>query len=165
MRGAGQGRPPTPPQIRIAKGTHRDDRHGSKAAIGAEKLLDSVPKVPSGKGEAFKRWWKHYASEMLAAGTLTARDVAPLEMLCDAHQLLADAQVKHDDAERNGELYMPTITGAIAKHPVFQVIAQASKTIAMYQINMGFTPTGRSKVPPANVQSQRNSVSGMNRKG
>ena len=163
-RTPGQGRKPKPPQLRIADGTHRNDRHGQKKAVGSEKVLNEVPKPPTGKGKNFQKWWKHYAGEMLATGTLTARDIAPLEVLCDAQEELAAAMQTMDQAEIDGMLYLPTMGGAMVKHPVFTVISSLRKTILTYQLNLGFTPTGRSKVPPSVVTDKSSKVQGMNRK-
>lgn len=152
------------PQLRIAKGTHRKDRHGEKAAVGAEQLLAAVPKCPAGKGKEFQKWWKHYCGEMVTTGTLTARDLAPLEMLCDAHQELARAHQVLSEAEADGIDYVPTMGGGMAKHPVFNVIATCRRQIAAYQVNLGFTPTGRSRVPPS-ITTDKAKVQSMKRRG
>lgn len=155
------GRPPKAPQLRIADGTHRKDRHGSKEQYGAEQVIEKVPRCPEGKGEEFARRWKFYCAEMLRVGVLTTRDLPSIEQLCDAHEDQARAQ---RDLEREGG-YIVTQGGGVARHPGMLTIEKARVYILQAQINLGFSPSGRVKVPPkiaAAVKS--NKVAGLDRK-
>jgi len=159
MAGKG-GRPPKPPQLRIHDGTHRDDRHGPRAAIGVEKVLTVCPRPTAKKRVVFVKWWKHYCAELITVGVLTARDLAAVETLCDAHQDEADARQALSRAE---EQYMPTMSGGLARHPAFITMENARRVVVTMQVNLGFSPVGRNKVPPTAV-SDKSKVQGMNRK-
>ena len=152
-------RHPKAPSLRIADGTHRNGVHGPKEAYGSETLLTEVPKPPAKKKTEFVRRWKQYGGEMLQVGVLTARDLPALEALCDAHQDEADARA---DIARNGD-YFPTMSG-MARHPAFVTMEKARAFIQQAQMNLGFSPMGRAKVPPATGITKSSKVQGMNRK-
>ena len=153
------GRPPKAPTIRIADGTHRKDRHGPAETLGAETLISEAPKPPSKRRAVFNRWWKHYSEEMVRVGVLTSRDLAALEMLCDARQDESDAR---DAIKRDGD-YFPTMSG-MARHPAFTTLEKARAFVHQAQQAMGFSPVGRFKVPPVVGVAKSNKVQGLNRK-
>lgn len=145
------GRPPTPPQLRIADGTHRDDRHGSKEAIGLEKLIDTVPPITDKTKRAeYKKRWKSYSKLMIDVGILTARDLPLLEQLCDAHQALIDALKELGGPENH---YSNTKQGFV-RHPALATSERLRKDIVGIQQLLGFGPRARASVPP--VQSLLN---------
>lgn len=152
-------RHPKAPSLRIADGTHRKGVHGPKEAYGAETVLTELPRAPAKKKAEFTRRWKQYAGELLAVGVLTARDLPALEALCDAHQDEADARA---DIQKNGD-YFPTMSG-MARHPGFVTMEKARAFIQQAQMNLGFSPMGRAKVPPALGNTKSSKVQGMNRK-
>lgn len=157
---AKSGRPPKAPELRIADGTHRKDRHGSKEQYGAETVIDKVPRCPDNKGEEFAKRWKRYCGEMLRVGVLTSRDLDAIEQLCDAHEDQARAQAA---LIRDGD-FIPTQTG-FARHPAMLTIEKARIFIMQAQINLGFSPSGRIKVPPKVAAiTKSNKVAGLNRK-
>lgn len=155
-----RGRPPKAPELRIADGTHRKDRHGAIQAYGAEVLLNTVPEVPRSKGAVFKKCWREYCERLIQVGQFSARDIKPLESLCDAHQDEADTRLI---LKVQGE-YFPTMAG-IARHPAWATLEKLRKFIQDAQLNFGFSPAGRAKVP-ATVQSGKKStgLQSLNRK-
>lgn len=155
-----RGRPPKPPELRIADGTHRKDRHGAIEAYGAEVLLKGVPDVPKSKGAVFKKCWREYCERLIQVGQFSARDIKPLESLCDAHQDEADTRVV---LRQQGE-YFATMEG-IKRHPAWGTLEKLRKFIQDAQLNFGFSPAGRAKVP-ATVQSGKKStgLQSLNRK-
>ena len=158
---AARGRPPKAPELRIADGTHRKDRHGSKEQYGAETVIEKVPKCPESKGEEFARRWKRYCGEMLRVGVLTSRDLDAIEQLCDAHEDQARAQF----ALRQDGDFVSTQGGGVARHPAMLTVEKARIYILQAQINLGFSPSGRVKVPPkVSAITKSNKVAGLNRK-
>lgn len=158
---ATRGRPPKAPQLRIADGTHRKHRHGSKEQYGAETVIEKVPKVPDNKSEVFSRYWKRYCQDMLRVGVLTSRDLSAIEQLCDAHD---DQDRAQQAIARDGD-YVTTQGGGVQRHPGMLTIEKARLFIMQAQVALGFTPIGRVKVPPkvaASVKS--NKVAGLDRK-
>lgn len=153
------GRPPKPPELRIADGTHRADRHGDKNAYGSESYIDSMPKCPDGKQPTFRKWWRHYCLAMIKVGQLTERDTSAIEQLCDAHQEVFDAEKELSEAGR----YRETPFG-ISAHPALKTLLLSRKQIQTAQINLGFGAVGRSKVPPRNTTDPKKGVSGLKRK-
>lgn len=155
-----RGRPPKPPELRIADGTHRKDRHGAIEAYGAEVLLKVVPDVPKSKGAVFKKCWREYCERLIQVGQFSARDIKPLESLCDAHQDEADTRVV---LRQQGE-YFATMEG-IKRHPAWGTLEKLRKFIQDAQLNFGFSPAGRAKVP-ATVQSGKKAtgLQSLNRK-
>ena len=153
-------RHPKAPSLRIADGTHRKGVHGPKEAYGAETVLTELPKPPAKKRAEFVRRWKQYGEQMLSVGVLTARDLPALEQLCDAHQDEFDAR---QDIQTNGQ-YFPTMGGGIARHSGFVTMEKARAFIQQAQMNLGFSPMGRAKVPPAVGNAKSSKVQGMNRK-
>jgi P27 family predicted phage terminase small subunit len=154
-----RGRPPKPPELRIADGTHRKDRHGDIESFGAEVLLSSIPKCPDRKGPVFKSCWRHYAERLIQVGQLCARDIKPLEALCDAHQDESDAR---EIMSQQGA-YFETMSG-LSRHPAWNTIEKLRKFIQDAQINLGFSPAGRSKVPPTVQGAKKSSLQSLNRK-
>ncbi len=157
-----KGRPPKAPELRIADGTHRRDRHGDKDAFGKEQYLESVPACPSGKKPTFRKHWRRYCEALIAVGQLTTRDIPAIEELCEAHQECFEAESSIKSA---GARYVETPFG-ISAHPAVGTILKVRKLIHGMQIALGFTAVGRSKVPPRNLSggSAKSPVSGMQRK-
>jgi len=141
------GRPPKPPALRIADGTHRKDRHGDKNAYGAERYLDKAPKCPEGKQPTFRKWWKHYCEALCNVGQLTERDLAAIEQLCDAHQEVFDAETA---IRQDGGRYIATPFG-ITSHPAVKTLLLSRKQIQTAHAALGFGGSGRCKLPPRNV--------------
>jgi phage terminase small subunit len=104
---------PTPPQLRVANGTHRKDLHGSATAIKSEPVLIKVPPVPRGKRAEFKRRWKFVCQQLVNVGILTGRDVFGVEQLCDAYQEVYDAEQR---IKKDG-LYMRGRQAGLVLHP------------------------------------------------
>lgn len=154
-----RGRPPKAPELRIAGGTHRKDRHGAIEAYGAEVLLTAVPAVPKSKGAVFKKCWKEYCERLIQVGQFSARDIKPLEALCDAHQDEANARATMAD---EGE-YFPTMAG-IGRHPAWVTLEKTRKFIQDAQLNFGFSPVGRAKVPPTIQGGKKTALQSLNRK-
>lgn len=154
-----KGRPPKAPELRIADGTHRKHRHGDIEAYGAEVLITKLPKAPDNKGQVFLDCWKHYAQRLIEVGQLSQRDLKPLEALCDAHQDESDAR----EALRQDGPYFATMQG-ISRHPAWNTIENLRKFIQAAQINYGFSPVGRSKVPPTVQGKKQSSLQSLNRK-
>ena len=157
----GQGRRPKPPQVRIFSGAHRNDRHGSKDAVGSERVLSELPDPPRGKRAEFKKRWQEYGSEMARIGILTARDLPALELLCDAHQQAAEAE---ESLEEAGDPYLPTMGGGLQRHPAFTTLREARSLIQKMQLNLGFSPVGRSSVPPTVETGKTKGVQNISRR-
>lgn len=138
------GRPPKPPQLKILTGTHRPDRHGSAAAISAERRIVTPPEPPLGKCEEFAARWNGYCGVLIGAGVLTGRDLGCLEVLCDAHVLLKDST---DALKKDGQ-YQTDKKGTVKAHPALIRKEQAIKMILQYQTQLGLTPSARAKVAP-----------------
>lgn len=151
---------PKPPQLRISKGTHREARHGAKESFGEDALLISVPKAPSGKGSVFVKWWKHYATKMIAVNSLTDRDIAALEQLCDAHHRLANAEKQ---LAEDGE-YFKDDYGNIKRHPALLTVEKCAALIRSRQNDLGFSPTGRLRVPARKKVDESTGVETLSRK-
>lgn len=154
-----RGRPPKAPELRIADGTHRNTRHGAIEAYGAEVLLTAVPEAPKSKGAVFKKCWKEYCERLMQVGQFSARDIKPLEALCDAHQ---DEFNARDIMAQQGE-YFETMNG-MARHPAWGTLEKTRKFIQDAQLNFGFSPVGRAKVPPTIQGGKKTSLQSLNRK-
>lgn len=141
------GRPPKPPALRIADGTHRADRHGPKDAYGAERYFDKTPKCPNGKQPTFRKWWNHYCKALANVGQLCERDLSAIEQLCDAHQEIFDAEAT---IRQDGGRYVATPMG-IVPHPGLKTILLSRKLIQTAHAALGFGGHGRSKLPPRNL--------------
>lgn len=157
---AKRGRPPKPPELRIADGTHIKLRHGPAFAIGAEKKLTAIPKVPNNKGKEFKTHWRVYCDGLLGAGVLSERDIPVITQLCDVHQLLADTLEILGDADQH---YITDDHG-IKRHPALTTVERCRNYIASQHLILGFGPSGRAKVPPMVDGAKSTGVQTMNRK-
>ena len=155
------GRPPKPPELRLANGTHRNHRHGPRDAIGTETVLSKVPHIPDkSKRPEFRRRWKQYCSCLIAVGRLTSRDLPVIEGICDAHQHYFDAQEHLKDPAK---WYIETASG-LARHPAFVTLDRCRKFIADEQPNLGFGPSGRARFPPMVAAGQTSQIQTMNRR-
>lgn len=154
-------RPPKPPSLRIADGTRkRAGRSEISEDPGDERFIDRVPKCQKGASEEFQKWWKYYCTEMVAVGTLTQRDLAPIGELCEAHERKANAQRVLREA---GSEYTETETG-IRRHPALITIETAERLIRSRQNDLGFSPIGRLRVPARNKGEGKKTVAALNRK-
>lgn len=155
------GRPPKPPELRLASGTHRNHRHGPRDAIGTETVLTKVPRIPDkSKRPEFRLRWKQYCSCLIDVGRLTIRDLPAIEGICDAHQDYFDAQEK---LKNPADQYLKTANGLV-RHPAFTTLERCRKFIADEQPNLGFGPSGRTRFPPVKAAGPSNQIQTLNRK-
>lgn len=132
---------PTPPQLRLAAGTHMPKRHGDAAAIEAEKRFEKVPPAPRSKGAEFKRRWKQYGEALVAVGILTERDLPCLELLCDAHQERADCE----RTIRKDGLFLETKYNGRKLHPAAVHRQRSYDLIVRLQKELCCTPMSRAR--------------------
>lgn len=153
-------RTPKPPSIHIAAGTHRADRHGDPETLGSDVRITELPKPEKGACAEFKKRWSEYGKRMIQAGTLTERDLPALEALCAAHVELKDAF----EVLKSEGRYVVGMQGVV-RHPAMTSMEKARAFIRLAQIDLGFSPVGRAKVPAQQTAAAgKPRVSGMNRK-
>lgn len=160
-----KGGQPTPPSLKILKGTFREDRHGAKESVGDEQVLQKVPAFPAGVNAVFKKWWTRYCTDLIGVGVLTQRDLAAVHMLCDAHAELEAVQQRLNEAGDSGLLYFITDAGTYARHPGISHSANLRKQIESYQHKLGMDPTSRIRVTPKVPVDKKKKVAGLNRRG
>lgn len=86
--------------------------------------------------------WGELAPDLVAKGVLTAWDVEPFGVLCDAivHYRQASAAVAEDG------VLVPGRKEALVKHPGMQLVRDTAATIRAYAGEFGLTPSSRSGV-------------------
>lgn len=78
-RGKG-GRPPKPVPVRIADGTHRNDRHGSVDALVQPA---EAPEKPHFENAAAADLWDTLVAELIELGVAKSTDAALLQSMCE----------------------------------------------------------------------------------
>jgi len=128
----------TPPEIKLAHGTHRDDRDG-KPELQPGDSLTEVPRAPRSLGTVGKKVWKEATGLMVDAGYLTALDLSALELYCRAHDEVATL----DEEIANVGTTYTTEKGFVGQMPQVNQRFKWLDIIRRYQLEFWLTPTAR----------------------
>ena len=144
----GRGRKPLPGKIHQLHGTKRDDRHGGE--IELEAILPDPPDRLTGEARAE---WLRISPDLHNAGVLTALDLVPLEMYCNAW---AQYRKAIDDISVDG-------VGAVSRTPngykqqsaEFQVVNVCEKRVLSFLSEFGMTPATRARIKLINQKPKQ----------
>lgn len=142
----GQRGPKTiPTEIRLARGTHVNSRHGDPQQEPKGVVLKIVPDPPESLKETGIAKWKAWGPRLQSLGMLEERYLDALEMYCRAWDRLVYYQGILDD---EGEFYT-TDKGYVGAHPAATGLRQAREDILRYQREFGITPSASTGVKAA----------------
>jgi len=102
------------------------------------------PQPPRGRGDEFVARWRAYARLMHETGILQDQFMPALEMLCDAHQQITDAD---EDLKANGGRYIYSDKGTAMAHPACVRRETAKRDVLKYQQELCLTPTTSGRKP------------------
>ena len=138
-----KGRPPTPVPVLKTRGTFREDRHGDRLEIAAEK-----PTCPEWlKGEA-KKEWNRQIKELVKAGVIAKLDRGLLAAWCDAWAAFGNLSGRIAAIEE-------LLPGADAEHAerlekqLWRLAIQKERSLAtLLKISdrFGFSPAARARL-------------------
>ena len=134
------GQRPKPPQLHVAHGTHRKERHAPVEAIEAEGVLTEIPECPE-TTEAYVSCWNRVLGAMLKANYLTERDLTAVQHLCASEQDIADAEAV---VAEHGE-YCMTKDGGFRVHPAVLRRENAYRRALKCLQELGLTPLSRAR--------------------
>jgi P27 family predicted phage terminase small subunit len=123
---------PSLPQLKIA----------TENTTTAGDTSGSIPQPPRGRGTEFVKRWREYAKIMAEGGNLDTRYLPALEMLCDAHQQIIEAD---NDLVAAGGRYVQSEKGTIMAHPACVRRETAKREVLKYQQELCLTPATHSK--------------------
>src|SRR3990167_4162210 len=116
-----RGTRPTPTAVKLARGTHRPDRHGDPDSEPHGALLGSVPVAPETLGEVGGAKWQEWGQHLASLGLLEQRYLDALEMYCRAWDRLAEYErILREDGE-----FVKTTKGYVCRHPAATGAKQA----------------------------------------
>ncbi len=133
------GPKPQPNTLKVARGTHRADRHGALEDEVRPPVANELPAAPDTLGTEGKRRWQQIGSKLLPLGLLTDSDIQSLEQLCMAYeeQTEAMATIKKDGRYQTSE------KGHRSAHPAVGTLRDAKADIRRYLVEFGMTPSAR----------------------
>lgn len=139
------GRKPKPTKLKMLEG------NPGKRPLNENEPVFALAsgRAPRGLSAGALRFWREVAGELVAAGLLTVADMPAAVMMAEhfsvarqaATKLAADGLVEIDEH------------GAARKHPLLQVMRDASAAFRQYAVEFGMTPSSRTRVhAPGPVQ-------------
>ena len=130
------GRPPTPPALKVVRGTAAKQTAGP-----AGDKLDGIPPVPDGIGDAGRSAWELYWRH---GGSWLAETDRPLiERLC---RLIHDAAELRATIEAEGLTVQNQKTGRSHVHALYNSLLGLEKSITSLEAACGFTPADRGRL-------------------
>jgi P27 family predicted phage terminase small subunit len=133
---ATKGPRPTPTELRLARGTHRNTRHGDASQ---EPKGDTIPlpDPPESLKEHGVQKWIECGQKLSLLGLLESRYLDALEMYCRAWDRLAFYETT---LEQTGEFFVAE-SGYVGRHPAANGAKEARDEIRRYQVEFGLTPS------------------------
>lgn len=138
------GPPKIPTELKILRGTTRDDR----VAPDAPKPPTEIPTKPKHLSAEAAREWKRITVELAVLGLLTRIDRAALAMYCTAwgRHLRCEALIAKSIKEGGiGEL-SKTRFGDLSVDPLVTLSAESAKLAHRFLIEFGMTPASRTRI-------------------
>jgi P27 family predicted phage terminase small subunit len=89
-----------------------------------------------------QRLWRGVAGELVRLGLLTVVDVPAFRLMCEEYGIALEAARQ---VETEG-LWTVDAQGVAKKHPVVQVLRDATSTFRMYAVEFGMTPSSRGRL-------------------
>jgi P27 family predicted phage terminase small subunit len=130
-------RVPTP--LRVARGTHRKDRHGDPAA---EPKIDpaTLGEPPGHLLSDGVLAWRHVGPLLVGSGLLTEADVGPFTRYCEA---LDQARIEASKIEAEGADFT-TEKGFVCQHPAVNRRFKWLTEIRKFEDRFGMSAANRS---------------------
>ena len=142
------GRPKTPTQLKVVRGTTRADR-ANKREPKVEEPLPADP--PEWLSPAALPWWGRVRPILTGMKVATSADPIAVGLLCDA---LAEYMAARDEALAAGMIYETTGKSGdtmIRAHPAVGIAADAWRRAKLMATEFGLTPASRAKVSVADA--------------
>jgi len=108
------------------------------------------PQPPRGRGDEFVARWRSYARLMFDTGILHDQFMPALEMLCDAHQQMLEA----DETLTKDGRYLTSEKGTMMAHPACVRRETAAANVLKYQKELCLTPTTSGRRPTIKAVTQ-----------
>ena len=130
-----RGPAPLPTKLKILHGETRKvrlNRNEPKAA--------GQPRMPTDMSDEAKVVWRRLIRDFGATGVLTAVDVEPMRVYCEA-------SVRYSQAARTLEASGPLVrcarSGELVKNPLHQIVRDNAVLLRAFGRELGFTPSAR----------------------
>lgn len=129
-----RGPKPGPTQLKVVKGT--EERYINREEPTPSDRGDIVP--PEGTSEGALKVWHSLAPDLIDKGCLTAWDVYTFAVFCEAtHAFRENRDLLAGQYTARGA------AGGVIKSPHWQIMRDASETMAKYSGKFGLTPGDR----------------------
>lgn len=128
-----RGRPPKPPILHIAEGTHRRDRHGDPAEAVPSFGVPERPKRLTGEA---RKLWESVVPGLVSSGVATERDTYALAEMCEWYKRYRKAATQADKIAATNPYWADLLRAAKTAWTEFDRVAA----------RFGLTPADRAKL-------------------
>ncbi|MFH1858236.1 MAG: phage terminase small subunit P27 family [Candidatus Omnitrophota bacterium] len=137
-----RGRKPIPSNIHLLQGGKRKTHRKKDYRSGEPKPPANIPRCPQHLDKEARQEWRRMVKELKPLGILTNLDKAVFARYCQAFSTWAQATRKISEM---GMVRM-TKNGFTEQNPYFPIANKASEQMMKALIEMGMTPSSRSRV-------------------
>jgi P27 family predicted phage terminase small subunit len=141
-----KGRTPKPTALKIKQGNP-----GKRALNRTEPQTprDEALRAPDYLSGAARREWLRLRKRLVPAGLLTPLDADILALYCQAHTRWVEAE---EHVQRIGPV-VKTKSGNLVPNPYLAIANRAMDQMLVYARELGMTPSARSRIQVAPVQT------------
>ena len=126
------------------------------------KIENKIPDAPDYLGPVGKAQWDIVTQQLFDAGMMTSMDGHIVAQYCDAFELFSDA-VKN--LKKHGPIVKAPKTGTPMQSPYLSVVNKAKDQMHKYLVELGMTPSARSRIIVNDKAQENEFASFLMRKG
>jgi P27 family predicted phage terminase small subunit len=141
------GPPKTPTNLKLLKGTFRQDR----VAPNEPKPEVAIPPVPPHLSDEAKVEWVRVSGELATLGLLTRIDRAALATYCECWSDWVKATTK---VHETGEV-IKTTAGNVIENPYYSIKKRSAELMHKFLTEFGMTPASRTRINAAPQESEK----------
>jgi P27 family predicted phage terminase small subunit len=133
-----RGRKPIPPEMHIAMGTYRADRHGGRQAQPRE----GIPRCPSHLDKTARVEYRRVSRLLAECRVITEADLVPLACYAQAWSRLVEAEGRLKETG----LVVKSPAGFPCISPYLSIVRGATEELRRWSVELGLTPSARTKI-------------------